>query len=128
MHRAVTPPSIAPPAANYAHAVVSSAVTRWLHTSGVVPTRPDGTVPDDVGEQASVVWSSISAVLHLAGMVPADIVSVTTYALAGEELGTVMAARDEFLDGHLAASTLVTVSALARPEWKIEIAIVAAAS
>lgn len=128
MHRAVTPPSIAPPAANYAHAVVSSAVTRWLHTSGVVPTRPDGTVPDDVGEQASVVWSSISAMLDEAGMVRADIVSVTTYAVAGEELGPVMAARDEFLSGHLAASTLVTVPALARPEWKLEIAIVAAAS
>ncbi len=128
MHRAVTPSSIAPPAANYAHAVVSSAVTRWLHTSGVVPTRPDGSVPDDAGEQASVVWSSISAMLDDAGMVPADIVSVTTYAVAGEELGAVMAARDEFLAGHLAASTLVSVPALAQPAWKMEIAIVAAAT
>ena len=42
-------------------------------------------------------------------------------------LGEVMAARDRFLDGHLAASTLVTVPALARPEWKMEIAVVAAA-
>ncbi|MEJ7798983.1 MAG: RidA family protein [Ilumatobacter sp.] len=128
MHRAVTPSSIAPPAANYAHAVLSSAVTRWLHTAGIVPTRPDGSVPDVVGEQASVVWSNISAMLDDVGMVPSDIVSVTTYAVAGEELGAVMAARDEFLDGHLAASTLVTVPALARPEWKIEIAIVAGAA
>ena len=28
--------------------------------------------------------------------------------------------------GHLAASTLVTVPALARPEWQVEIAVVAA--
>jgi len=38
----------------------------------------------------------------------------------------VMAARDAVLQGHLAASTLVTVPALARPEWRMEIAVVAA--
>ena len=38
-----------------------------------------------------------------------------------------MAARDRYLAGHLAASTLVTVPALARPEWLMEIAVVAAA-
>jgi enamine deaminase RidA (YjgF/YER057c/UK114 family) len=36
-----------------------------------------------------------------------------------------MAARDRVLDGHRAASTLVTVPALARPEWRMEIAIIA---
>ncbi|MEO6651262.1 MAG: RidA family protein [Ilumatobacteraceae bacterium] len=128
MHRVVSPSSIAPPAAQYAHAVLSTAATRWLHTSGVVPTRPDGTVPEPVGEQARVVWSSIAAMLDDVGMAPTDIVSVTTYAVAGEDVGPVMTARDEFLDGHLAASTLVTVPALARPEWKMEIAIVAASS
>jgi enamine deaminase RidA (YjgF/YER057c/UK114 family) len=48
----------------------------------------------------------------------------------GGELSTrlaeVMAARDAVLQGHLAASTLVTVPALARPEWRMEIAVVAA--
>jgi 2-iminobutanoate/2-iminopropanoate deaminase len=38
----------------------------------------------------------------------------------------VMAARDLALSGRRAASTLVTVPALARPEWKLEIALVAA--
>jgi enamine deaminase RidA (YjgF/YER057c/UK114 family) len=56
-----------------------------------------------------------------------DVVSVTTYVVAGEELSPVMRARDEFLDGRRVASTLVTVSALARPEWRVEIAVVAAA-
>jgi len=40
----------------------------------------------------------------------------------------VMAARDAALDGHRAASTLVTVPALARPEWRMEVAVVAAGS
>ena len=62
-----------------------------------------------------------------AGMVPSDIVSITTYVVVGEPLAPVMAARDPALDGHRSASTLVTVPALARPEWRVEIAIVAAA-
>lgn len=128
MHRRIAPSSIAPPAADYAHAVLTTGATRWLHTSGVVPTRPDGTTPDDIGEQAEVVWSNIAAMLADAGMVPDDIVSVTTYAVVGEPLGPVMAARDRFLAGHRAASTLVTVPALAQPQWRMEIAVVAAAS
>lgn len=128
MNRVVEPASIAPPAANYAHAVLTEGASRWLHTSGVVPTRPDGTTPDDVGEQAEVVWANIAAMLDAAGMRPADVVSVTTYAVAGEDLGPVMAARDRFLGGRRAASTLVTVPALAQPQWRVEIAIVAAAA
>ena len=92
----------------------------------MVPVAPDGTTPDDLAEQADVVWSNIGAMLRDAGMSPADIVSVTTYVVVGEELGAVMAARDAALGGHRAASTLVTVPALARPEWRMEIAIVAA--
>lgn len=127
MNREISPASIAPPAANYSHAVLTTGATRWLHTSGVVPTRPDGTVPDDVGEQATVVWTNIAAMLAEAGMGPADVVSVTTYVVAGEPLGPVMAARDGFLGGRRVASTLVTVPALAQPRWRMEIAVVAAA-
>lgn len=126
MNRPVSPTTIAPPAANYVHAVLSESPTRWLHTAGVVPVAPDGSTPDDVGEQAQVVWANIAAMLDDADMEPSDIVSVVTYAVVGEPLGPVMAARDEFLNGHLAASTLVTVPELAQPQWRMEIAIVAA--
>ncbi|NBV04000.1 MAG: RidA family protein, partial [Acidimicrobiia bacterium] len=88
---------------------------------------PDGSVPSDLADQAAVVWSNISAMLSDAGMSVTDIVSVTTYAVVGEDLAPVMAARDDALGGHLAASTLVTVPALARPEWRMEIAVIAAA-
>jgi enamine deaminase RidA (YjgF/YER057c/UK114 family) len=126
--REISPADIAPPAANYAHAVLTEGASRWLHTSGVVPVRPDGSVPDDVGEQADVVWSNIAAMLAEADMGPGNVVSVTTYAVVGEALGPIMAARDRFLDGRRAASTLVTVPALAQPAWRVEISVVAAAA
>jgi 2-iminobutanoate/2-iminopropanoate deaminase len=119
---------MAPPAANYAHATVTTDATRWLHTSGVVPIAADGTVPSGIVAQAEQVWSNLSAILADAAFAASDVVSVTTYVVADQlaSLGEVMAARDKALGGHRAASTLVTVPALARPEWLMEIALVAA--
>ena len=121
----IRPADIAAPAANYAHAVLTDGASRWLHTSGVVPIAPDGSTPDALADQAALVWTNIAAMLRDADMNPSNIVSVTTYVVVGEELAPVMAARDAALDGHRAASTLVTVPALARPEWRMEIAVVA---
>ncbi len=127
MNRPVVPASISPPAAAYAHAVLTEGAGRMLHTSGVVPIATDGSVPVSIGEQAAIVWANIAAMLAEAEMSMSDIVSVTTYVVAGEDLAPVMAARDAALGGHLAASTLVTVPELARPEWRMEIAVIAAA-
>lgn len=126
MNSEIAPPGIAPTAANYAHAILSEGPSRLLHTSGVVPIAADGSVPADLAEQAATVWSNLRAILDEAGMTVNDVVSVTTYVVVGEPLGPVMAARDVALGGHRAASTLVTVPALARPEWRMEIALVAA--
>jgi len=128
MNREIMPTSIAAPAANYAHAVLSEHAGNLLHVSGVVAVRADGTIPDDVADQAAVIWSNIFAILAAADMTVADIVSITTYVVVDFMacLPEVMAARDSALDGHRAASTLVTVPALARPAWKMEVAVVAA--
>lgn len=125
-HRIIQPDGIAPPAANYAHARVTVDARRWLHTSGVVPVTPDGSVPPDLVGQAETIWSNIGAILAAAGMSATDVVSVTTYVTPGHDLGPVMAVRDRALGGELAASTLVVVAELARPEWLMEIAVVAA--
>jgi len=128
VNRQVAPASIAAPAANYAHAIVTEHASRWLHTSGVVPTQVDGTVPATIEAQAEVVWTTLLAILHEAEFEAADVVSVTTYVVVDQlaALPAVMAARDHALGLHRAASTLVTVPALARPEWKMEIALIAA--
>src|SRR4051794_3220089 len=96
VNREIQPSSIAPPAANYAHAVLTEAAGKLLHVSGVVATRPDGTIPDDVADQASVIWSNIAAILAEAEMAITDIVSITTYVVVDFMacLGEVMAARD----------------------------------
>ncbi len=125
-HIPVNPASIATPAATYAHARLTEDATRWLHTSGVVPISPDGSVPSGLLAQAEVIWDNIAAMLAEAQMTSADVVSVTTYVTPGHDLGPVMAIRDRALDHRLAASTLIVVAELARPEWLMEIAVIAA--
>ncbi len=70
----VNPSSIANPAANYHHAVLVENPTRWLHTSGVVPTAPDGSTPEALEDQAKVVWANIAAMLADADMSASDVV------------------------------------------------------
>ena len=126
----IRPESMAPPAAQYAHAVAVDGARRLVFTSGVVPTMPDGTVPAGVEGQARVVWANLLNILREAGLGVTDIASITTYVVAAEDLNdrlaSVMAVRDEVMGGHRAASTLVTVPALARAEWQVEISLVAA--
>lgn len=126
MNSEITPNSIAAPAANYAHAMLVTNPARTLYTSGVVPTAADGTVPQSLHEQTEVVWANIQAILAEAEMSVTDIVSITTYVIDGEPLSEVMAVRDRVMGDHRAASTLINVPALARPAWRIEIAVVAA--
>ena len=133
MPRELKPAEMAAPAAAYAHGMQVPAGHELVVTSGVVPTRRDGSVPANIGEQAGVVWKNILAILAEGKMTARDIISVTTYVVytsdAGEmatRLKLVMGARDAALNGNLAASTLVTVPALARPEWLMEISVLAA--
>jgi len=102
-----------------------------VFTSGVVPTMPDGTVPPSLEGQTRVVWANLLEILRSADMGVGNIVSITTYVVANPslsgDLSQVMAVRDEVMGDHRAASTLVTVPALARAEWLIEISLVAAA-
>ena len=121
---------MAPPAAKYAHAVRVDAPASVVFTSGVVPVMPDGTVPASIEGQARCVWANLIEILKAAEMKVTDTVSITTYVVASDtladDLAAVMAVRDEVMGEHRAASTLVTVPALARPEWRMEISLVAA--
>ena len=126
VNRPIRPAGIAPASAAYELAVSTPAGSRMLHTAGIVGMRPDGSVSEDVGDQAAEVWRSIGVLLDAAGFEPADIVKYTTYVVVGEALEPVVAARDRFFGEHRAASVLVAVEALAQPQWKVEVSVIAA--
>ena len=126
MNTPINPSTIGAPAAAYSLGVRSTAGSEFLHTSGIVATAADGSIPEDLNDQAAAIWFALREILLAAGFGMDDLVSYTTYVVDGNDLSVVMAARDAALGGHRAASTLLVVPRVARPEWRMEIAIVAA--
>jgi len=110
----------------YSHGVIVPPNARWLYIAGQTGTRPDRSVPATVEEQTEVVWQNILAVLAEAGMGVADIVKVTSFLTRAEDYAKFAPVRAKYLGGHRPASTLLVVSALARPEFLVEVEAVAA--
>jgi len=57
MNREIAPPSMAPPAAHYAHGTLVENPMRWVYTAGVVPSAPDGTVPTGADGTTPAVYT-----------------------------------------------------------------------
>lgn len=120
------PPTIAAPFAPYSHGIEVDSPRRILFGAGQVGVRPDGTVGEDVAEQARVVWDNITEVLLSAGMEITDIVQLNMYLLDRADRESAHAVRQQVLGDHRPASTLLYVSGLSRPEWRLEIDFIAA--
>ena len=127
--KALTPDTLHPPFARYAHGVEIPASWRIVQTSGQLGITQDETIPEGAYEQALVCFGNIMAILKEAGMGPDDMAHVTAYVTDRAHMAGYMQARDEFMAGssHLPASTLVVVSGFTRPEFLVEIQVLAAA-
>ncbi len=126
MHSKHSPGAIAPPFSRYAHGVEAPGSARWLHISGQVGVRPDGSLADGPIAQMEQTWRNLLAILDSAGMGAADLVKVTAYLTRHEDVAHYRDLRDRMLGGAETASTLVVVAGLAHPDWLVEIEAVAA--
>ena len=126
MLKLFNPKATAAPNGVYSHGVVVPANARWLYVSGQTGTRPDRSVPAGVEEQTEVVWQNILAVLAEGGMAVTDIVKITSFLTRAEDYAKFAPVRAKYLGSHRPASTLLVVSALARPEFLVEVEVVAA--
>ena len=126
MLKTLKPAAVAPPFSAYSHAVEAPAGARFLYVSGQLGVAPDGTVASDFAGQANQAFLNVMAILKEAGMGPADIVRVNTYLTDSNDIAGYRAIRDSHMSGHEAASTMLVISALAQPHFKIEVEAVAA--
>ena len=120
------PAGVAPPFSSYSHGVAAPAGARWLHVSGQVGVRPDGSFAAEPREQLEQTWRNLLAVLADAGMGPRDLVKVTAFLTRPDEVPLYRETRDAALEGAEPASTLIIVAGLAHPDWLVEIEAVAA--
>jgi enamine deaminase RidA (YjgF/YER057c/UK114 family) len=126
--RELKPQDIAPPFARYAHGVEVPPGRRLVFTSGQLGLGQDGAIPEDVGAQADICFANIDAILQAAGADREDVVRINAFVTDRAYMPGYMAARDRWLAevNRLPASTLVIVSGFTRPEFKVEVEVVAA--
>jgi len=122
----LNPTQIHPPFAPYSHGIVVPEGQRLVFCSGQLGIAADKTVPPDCAGQARFCFANIEAVLAEAGMTLANVIRINTFVTAREHLGDYMAVRNALFADPYPASTLIIVSGFARPEFVLEVEVIAA--
>ncbi|MEM5474919.1 RidA family protein [Pacificibacter sp. AS14] len=127
--KALIPSSISAPFGRYAHGVEIPPNWRTVRSSGQLGLALDGTIPTTVLEQARVCFANISAILAEANMGPADVAHISGFVTDRAYFAEYMVARDAFMQGidRPPASTLLIVSGFTKPEFLVEVEVMACA-
>jgi 2-iminobutanoate/2-iminopropanoate deaminase len=124
--RPLSPADIRAPFARYSHGVALPADARLVFCSGQVGAATDDTIPDSVTAQAEICFENIRKILAEADLGLADIVRINAFVTKREHLKEYMAVRDRYISDPPPASTLVIVTGFTRPEFLVEVEVVAA--
>lgn len=126
MHEPLAPSTIHPPFAPYSHAVVVPPGQKLVFCSGQLGIAADATIPADGRGQTELCFANIKAILAEAGLGLEHIIRINAFVTGREHLKPYMEVRNSLFADPLPASTLVMVSGFARPEFVVEIEVVAA--
>jgi len=97
-----------------------------LFCSGQLGLAPDGAIPESAEAQADLCFVAIGHMLAAAGMDMVDIVRINAFVTDRTHMAGYMASRDRHVTSPPPASTLMIVSGFTRPEFKVEVEVVAA--
>jgi enamine deaminase RidA (YjgF/YER057c/UK114 family) len=112
----------------YSHAFEVPAGKRLLFISGQFGVAPDGALPPQFENQCEQAMNNVEALLAAAGMNTTNLVKVTYFLTRSDDapmLGEIR--RRRWSMSEAPSVTALVVSALARPEYVIEIEAIAAA-
>ncbi|MDX8478163.1 RidA family protein [Mesorhizobium sp. VK24D] len=126
MLKYLAPKSIKPPFARYSHGVEIPAGKRLVLCSGQLGIGPDDAVPEDAGAQTELCFKNIAAILSEAGLTLNDVVRINAFVTDRAHLQAYMDVRNRLFSDPAPASTLMIVSGFARPEFKVEVEVLAA--
>ena len=109
-----------PPVNGYSHAVAFTG--RMVAVSGQVPMTAAGELPTSADGQVRKVFENLVTALAAAGADLTHLVSLTVYLTDLADLPAFRSVRDEYLSpDHLPACSLVQVSGLVNPAFRVEI-------
>lgn len=92
-----------------------------VHVSGTAPIWPDGSCPDDAREQARRCFEIALTAVEEAGGGAADVVRTRMYLVDPADADAVGEVHGELFSEVRPAATMVVVSALLDPRWRVEI-------
>lgn len=116
--RAVSSGSPYEPAIGFSRAV---RVGDRVVVSGTGPVWPDGSCPDDAGEQASRCLEIVATALAELGASLTDVIRTRMYLTVASDAEAVGQAHGAAFTGVRPAATMVVVAALLDPRWRVEI-------
>jgi len=118
-------PAGLPAPAGYSH-VVGLPPGRLVWTSGQVPLGAAGVAPEGWEAQTRLAFQNVERALAAGGATFADVIKLSLFVTAVDELAIVRAVRDEFVDTvKPPTSSLVQVAGLLRPDLLVEVEAVA---
>ncbi len=119
------PPTLSKPT-GYTH-VVEVTGGKTVYVSGQIALDKDGTVvgDGDMKAQAEQVFRNLEAALAAAGATFKDVVKMNTYTTDMAQAPAIREVRARYFGDVTPASTLVQVVHLARPEFMLEIEVIA---
>jgi 2-iminobutanoate/2-iminopropanoate deaminase len=111
----------------YSQAIKVTGAQTILFLAGQVAYAPDGSVNHrgDFTAQARQVFGAVKALVEAGGGTLANVVKITTYVTDVRYRQDFRVVRDEFFGARGPASTMIEVSALAHPDYLIEIEAIA---
>jgi len=123
-----TNPSTLSKPTGYTHVVEVSGPVRTVYIAGQVAADQTGNVvgANDMKAQAEQVFRNLEAALTAAGAKFSDVVKMNTYVTDLAQVQAVRDVRSRYFGETAPASTLVQVVRLARPEYMLEIEVIAA--
>jgi reactive intermediate/imine deaminase len=121
------PPGLSKPT-GYTHVVEVPGPAKMVFIAGQIALDKDGNVvgAGDMKAQAEQVFKNLEVALAAAGAKFTDVVKMNTYVTDMDKAPAVREVRAKYFGETTPASTLVQVVKLARPEFMLEIEVIAA--
>lgn len=110
----------------YSDAIETAPNLRWLYTSGTPGLENSGNLPADITAQSEIAWKHILRMLDQAEMTVHDIVKVTQYLTRTEDISAYVKVRTQAVGDARPASMLLVIDQLVRPEFLVEVEVIAA--
>ena len=111
--------------AGFSHAIEVSGAQRTLYIAGQVGIDGQGHIPGNIEAQCHAVWDRIEKLLQDGKMTLKDVVKTTVLLTSAEYIDGFRKVRAQRLGDNAPASTLMVITALARPELKVEVEAIA---